>query len=115
MNDNLLDCIDWEHLRHLSDGDAEFELELLQMFVEDAQIHLDDIKTAIASSDYIGLAREAHYIKGASANVGAELMRERAADLERQAREHEIADAATLLSELEVFLKRIQTFVNSKL
>ncbi len=113
MNKNTLDFIDWEHLHHLSDGDADFEMELLQMFAEDAQIHLVDIRSAIENSDYSQVSREAHYIKGASANVGAEILREKAEELEQQAHQNQIADAPKLLSELEAFLKRIQEFVNS--
>ena len=31
--------IDWQHLHQLSESNPEFELELLQIFVEDAQFH----------------------------------------------------------------------------
>ncbi|MEW5860087.1 MAG: response regulator, partial [Cyanobacteriota bacterium] len=40
--------IDWESLHQLSNGDTEFELELLEVFVADVAIHLEKTKVAIA-------------------------------------------------------------------
>ncbi|MEH2432792.1 MAG: hypothetical protein V7K25_00775 [Nostoc sp.] len=40
--------IDWKRLHQLSENNSEFELELLQIFVEDIQPRLEGIKIAIA-------------------------------------------------------------------
>ncbi|MHC5597009.1 MAG: hypothetical protein ACYTXC_13880 [Nostoc sp.] len=50
-------AIDWEHLHQLSENNTEFELELLQMFQEDSQGHLESIKAAIATQDFEQIAR----------------------------------------------------------
>ncbi|MEH2239330.1 MAG: response regulator [Nostoc sp.] len=57
--------IDWERLHQLSENDPEFELELLQIFVEDIQPRLEVMRIAIAAHDFEQLAREIHQIKGA--------------------------------------------------
>ncbi|WP_442936470.1 ATP-binding protein [Nostoc sp.] len=103
--------IDWERLHQLSENNPEFELELLQIFVEDMQPRLEIIKIAIADSDYEQLALQTHQIKGASANVGATTMHLAAQKLEQLAYNQERRDIANLIFELEEFVKRIQEFL----
>ena len=55
--------IDWESLHQLSNGDTEFELELLEVFVANVAIHLEKTRVAIASKDFQKLEREAHHLK----------------------------------------------------
>nr|WP_322658057.1 ATP-binding protein [Dendronalium sp. ChiSLP03b]MDZ8204346.1 ATP-binding protein [Dendronalium sp. ChiSLP03b] len=104
--------IDWKHLHQISENDPEFELNLLEMFVEDMQNRLEITKAAIAANDFEQLAREAHQIKGASGNVGATTMHLAAEKLEQLARNQECRGAANLISELEDFIKRIQEFLS---
>jgi hypothetical protein len=66
--------IDWKRLHQLSENNSEFELELLQMFVEDIQPRLEILKIAIADNNYEQIAIQIHQIKGASANIGATTM-----------------------------------------
>jgi histidine phosphotransfer protein HptB len=103
--------INLEHLHQLSEGDTDFELELLQVFVEDTQSHLDAVRSAIATNDYLTLEREAHQIKGASGNVGAEMMQALARELERQAQTQELIDPSDSLSKLEQYLNQVKTFM----
>ncbi|MEH2239331.1 response regulator [Nostoc sp.] len=106
--------IDWERLHQLSENDSEFELELLQIFVEDIQPRLEVMRIAIAAHDFEQLAREAHQIKGASANVGATTMHLAAEKLEQLAHNQERRGTTNIISELEEFLKRIQEFLKCK-
>ena len=111
-NGNSLD-LDWEHLHEISDGDADFEIELLQMFVEDAQTHIDAVKEAVEENDWQKLGREAHHIKGASANVGAKPMQLAAEKLEQMVHQQQEGFSDVLL-ELEAFLHQIEELLNSK-
>ncbi|WP_414541923.1 response regulator [Nostoc sp. CCY0012] len=104
--------IDWEHLHQLSENNTEFELELLQIFVEDSQLHLAATKAAIASLDFQQLAREAHNLKGSSANIGAISMQQAAEKLEQLSHQQQCAGTSELIAELESFVKEIQTFLN---
>ena len=103
--------IDWERLHQLSENNPEFELELLQIFVEDIQPRLEVIKIAITAHDFGQIAREAHQIKGASANVGATTMHLAAEKLEQLAYNQERRGTTNFISELEEFVKRIQKFL----
>nr|WP_290223088.1 response regulator [Trichocoleus desertorum] len=102
--------IDWDHLHQMSDNSYEFELELLTIFVEDTQVHLKAIKTAIAESNFWEIEQAAHHIKGASANVGAKTMQVAAAQIEQQARQQKSEDSTQLLTEIEEALIQIDKF-----
>ena len=103
--------IDWEHLHQMSDSSYEFELELLTIFVEDTQVHLKAVKTAIAESNFWEIEQAAHHIKGASANVGAKTMQVAAAQIEQQARQQKLEGSTQLLAEIEQALTQIGKFI----
>ncbi|MEH1820339.1 MAG: ATP-binding protein [Nostoc sp.] len=103
--------IDWERLHQLSENNREFELELLQIFVEDIQPRLEIIKIAIATHDFEQIALQIHQIKGSSANMGVTTMRLAAEKIEQLAYDQERRGTTDLIVELEEFLKRIQEFL----
>ncbi|WP_375501089.1 ATP-binding protein [uncultured Nostoc sp.] len=107
--------IDWKRLHQLSENNSEFELELLQLFVEDIQPRLEVIKIAIATHDYNQLALETHQIKGASTNMGVTTMYLAAEKLEQLAINQERRGTTNLIFELEEFVKRIQEFLSRTL
>ncbi|BAZ14765.1 multi-sensor hybrid histidine kinase [Calothrix sp. NIES-4071] len=111
VNDSLELSIDWEHLHQLSENNPEFELELLQIFVEDTQPRLEAVKLAIELLDFEQVSRQAHHLKGASANVGATVMQKAAEKLEQLAQKNERRGTADLILDLEAFVNRIQTFL----
>ncbi|MGI2902719.1 GAF domain-containing protein [Tolypothrix sp. VBCCA 56010] len=106
--------IDWEHLHQLSENNAEFELELLQIFVEDIQPRLEAVKQAIEKSDFEKIAHEAHHLKGASANIGATAMHLAAETLEQLSQKFERRGTDKLITEFEEFVNRIQLYLISK-
>ena len=103
--------LNWEHLHQLFEGNTEFELELLQMFVEDAQIHLETLEVAIATNNCQQVMKSAHHLKGASGNVGATAMYLSAEKLERLASRQQLEGATDLLADLDRFFNRLQTFL----
>lgn len=86
---SLVGAIDRDLLQRLSEGDIEFERELLETYVEDVQICLKKLEVALTGSDWQTASEIAHQLKGASGNVGAVGMAELAAQLERQAQRQE--------------------------
>ncbi|MHC5728758.1 MAG: response regulator, partial [Nostoc sp.] len=106
--------IDWERLHQLSENNPQFELELLQMFVEDIQLRIEVVKIAIATHDFQELALQAHQIKGASGNMGVTTIYLVAQKLEQFARNQERRGTTNFVLELEEFVKRIQEFLISK-
>ncbi|WP_334916933.1 hybrid sensor histidine kinase/response regulator [Nostoc sp.] len=103
--------IDWERLHKLSENNPEFELELLQIFIEDIQPRLEAVKIAIASHDFDQIALQSHQIKGASVNIGATTMHLLAEKLEQLAYNQEDRGTNNLILGLEEFVKRIQEFL----
>ncbi|WP_234711142.1 Hpt domain-containing protein [Nostoc punctiforme] len=69
---------------------------------------------AIASDDFGQIAREAHHLKGASANVGATAMYLVADKLEKLAYEQELRDATNLVLESKEFINSMQDFLTRK-
>lgn len=105
--------IDWHQLHQLSDGNEEFERELLQIFFVETKTRLQLLEAAIATQDYDTLQYLAHQIKGASGNVGLREMWQTAAQLEQDARRREITHSQTLLAHLVTSLLTIQAFLDS--
>ena len=104
-------AIDWEHLHRISGNDTEFELHLLRICLEDIKPRLEIIIAAIASHDFRQILREAHHLKGASANIGATAMYLAADKLEQLAYHQELKDTTNLILELKEFVNCIQDFL----
>jgi HPt (histidine-containing phosphotransfer) domain-containing protein len=110
MNDRI--DIDWERLHQISEDDTEFELELLTMLAEDVKLHIEDLRQAVTNGDAEAIAHEAHYIKGASANVGVNRIANLAKQLEQLAREQNLADAPThLVEQMAVEVGNLETYL----
>jgi CheY-like chemotaxis protein/HPt (histidine-containing phosphotransfer) domain-containing protein len=109
---SLDSLIDWNHLHLLCDDNEEFELELLETFVIDAQPRLRAIETAIATQNFRCLEQEAHHIKGASANLGLRGMQAAANDLEQQANHKRLeSNVLERLTELQRSLNSIRAYL----
>ncbi len=104
--------IDFEQLHQLSGQDPEFELELLQLFIEDSLTQLEILGTAIANQDTESIRNIAHYLKGASANLGANSMYRSAFQLETAARDQQLDNAESFFVELKVGLNQVQDYVS---
>lgn len=102
---------DWQQLRQLAGGDADFEVELLKMFLTDAQESLRQLERAIAAKDIQTIEDAAHSLRGASANVGASALANTAFQLEQTARSGKITDTRKLLQQLSAHCQRIQAQV----
>jgi HPt (histidine-containing phosphotransfer) domain-containing protein len=112
MND-LID-IDWEQLHQVSEDDPEFELELLTMLAEDVKIHIEDLRRAVVEGDAIGIGHEAHYIKGASANVGIVSITALAKQIEHLAREQQLSSINPLIAQMAIDLGHLETYLATR-
>ncbi|MBF2027445.1 MAG: response regulator [Oscillatoriales cyanobacterium C42_A2020_001] len=109
-----LPLINWEHLHQICDGNEEFELELLETFAQDAQIHLAEMDLAISTCNCLTLEQKAHYIKGASANTGITRMYLAATELEIQARQQNLDAVSLQFITLQDTLKELWAFLTGK-
>jgi HPt (histidine-containing phosphotransfer) domain-containing protein len=79
---DLLDLTTLRNLVELDDGAYGLVLEMIAIFREDTPRRIQDILTAAAEGDAEELSRAGHALKGGAGALGAEAMRNIAADLE---------------------------------
>jgi HPt (histidine-containing phosphotransfer) domain-containing protein len=114
MNQQSNSPIDLEHLNQISEGDVEFELEVLHLYIEDISERIDKVREAIANSDRSELMRQAHHIKGSSGNVGALKMQSLAVQVEKLDQNHSQAQALQIIDDMIDSMKAVELFVNEK-
>ncbi|WP_460201585.1 Hpt domain-containing protein [Scytonema sp. NUACC21] len=74
---------------------------------------MEAAKVAIATSDFQLFAKEAHHLKGSSANVGAKAIHQIAEQLEQLARFQDFRGTSQLISQLEESIFRLQAFLKN--
>jgi HPt (histidine-containing phosphotransfer) domain-containing protein len=109
----MTDVLDLSNLNEAYDGDREGIAELLEESLEYIARTQLEMRAALASGDASALAKSAHSLKGASANVGANAIRSVSAQIESDAKFGELAGVASLLDELEVALGVLREAVAS--
>jgi PAS domain S-box-containing protein len=63
--------VDFDALREVTGGDADFERELVEVFLASGDRELTALLAALSASDLRSVQRHAHGLKGASANMRA--------------------------------------------
>ncbi len=93
-------------------GDEELANEIFGEFLEDVPIKFSAIKEALEKGDALSAQRQAHTLKGASANVGAVALQEMAHHIEVAGEAGDLAKAGSLVPQLheqfEVLKKLIE-------
>lgn len=106
--------IDWSYLQEISDGDQDFERELLQQFVQTIAPQIKSLKTAIASQDFQQTESIAHYIKGSSVSVGIQSLESLTSELERQGHSQKFDQANQLLAKIEETFSRVKALIDDR-
>lgn len=104
-------AIDWNQLTQLSEGNREFEMELMKLFFVETKTLLTLLADAIALQDIRQVEYIGHQLKGSSGNMGFRAMSQIAGQLEQQARQQNLNLASSLLQELTQWILEIQNFV----
>ena len=94
-------------------GDASLRAEIVQMFLEDCPVRVEEIRAAVASGDAAALVSSAHALKGSAAYLSASIVRGRAADLERLGREQRLTDAPAILAQLDAAVAAVITALHN--
>ena len=84
-----------------ADGDRELLSELIEMYLVQSKQDLGEIEAAISSKDAKRLEFVAHSLKGASATIAAERVREQAYRMEKIGASGALAEAPALLQQLK--------------
>ena len=104
-------AIDWNQLTQLSEGNREFEVELMKLFFVETKTLLTLLADAIALEDIRQVEYIGHQLKGSSGNLGFRAMSQIASQLEQQARQQNLNLASSLLQELTHWILEIQNFI----
>jgi PAS domain S-box-containing protein len=107
--------LNYEEALERCGGDAEFLYEMLQEFLELSKDQLKQMAGAIEAANAEELTREAHSIKGASANLGADEVSRVASELELCGKQEQLENAGSLLEELTNQFRELNAFVNQSL
>jgi len=83
------------------EGDNELAQIVFAAFLEDVPLQIQALKKLLADRDDAGSARQAHSIRGASANVGGELLGKLAAEIEKAADAGDWHSVITRMDELD--------------
>ncbi|MCA9772115.1 MAG: Hpt domain-containing protein [Myxococcales bacterium] len=99
-------------LRRVGD-DPELLAELVELFLEECPTHLAAVRAAIADSNAEALEHEAHAMKGAAGNVGADGVQAAARRMEVMGRSRMLDGAAPALGALEDAVELARTTLTS--
>jgi HPt (histidine-containing phosphotransfer) domain-containing protein len=88
--------------------DAELLEELLTLFVDSSAGDLANLRAAVEAGDADQVVRASHSIKGASASLGLETIREVALAMETDARAGSVAVAAEKMDALTALLEEVK-------
>ncbi len=111
--------IDLAHFETFTDGDHALEKELLDLFFEQAELSLVELKESLADNNNDSWGKAAHRLKGAAANLGAAPLAEACKNAEDgyeetpPNKEAMLATIQKTLEELQNFLKTRGNDVNS--
>jgi CheY-like chemotaxis protein/HPt (histidine-containing phosphotransfer) domain-containing protein len=81
---------------------------LVEIFLSDIPQRIQALEQALETSDVTGVVRQAHTIKGSSANVGGEALRALALEMEKTAKGGDLNAVRTRMNDLRVEFHRLQ-------
>ncbi|MEE8416223.1 MAG: response regulator, partial [Desulfobacterales bacterium] len=92
------------------EGDKELVLDLLNEFLENVKDQIETIRRGISVGDAEIVRKEAHSIKGGSANLTAHDLSNVSFELERIGRSGALEEGVVVLEKLENEFRRLETF-----
>jgi len=100
-------------LDEITEGDSEFAHELIAVFVSSCEQSLTELRQELAAGDGAGLARAAHKLKGASANIHAVPLRDLCAELETHAAEMTVAQRTSVVDAIQAASQTAVAYLNA--
>ena len=96
---NIIDISVIEGLREI--GDQEFVSELIEMFLQQSDEIMKEIKISCEKKDADSLSKSSHKLKGSCLNLGAVDMSKICQDIEQNTRENNLNDIDNKVNSLE--------------
>ncbi len=104
-----------EQYRDLQDeGDPDIVTELIDTFFTDVPNRLNGIREAVSSKNPTQLEREAHNLKGSSANLGAHALSAISFELEKRGKTSDLDGAEAMVDKLEEEFERVHSFLEKE-
>jgi PAS domain S-box-containing protein len=94
-------------------GDADLFQQIAGVFLEDAPVQMAAVRDALVKPDAKTAERVAHALKGASANLGGDRLREAAKAVEMAAKAGDLEKAGALFSRMEDEFLALKTALES--
>lgn len=95
--------------------DRDLAIVIAKGFIEDIPKQLDLLRGFIDAEDAVSAERQAHSIKGASANLGGEDLRKLAYQMEKAGKKQDLRFIAENIQELEIQFYRLKEEMEKKL
>ena len=92
--------LDLSYLREMSGDNAEFIIEMIDVFKEQTPLYMADLQDAVSKRDWMRVSGCAHKIKPTFAYLGREDAKEHMQNIEHAAREANV-DEAEIISACE--------------
>ncbi len=104
--------VDERRLHEASGGSDEFEIDLLELLVNDGRVRIRSLIEAIAAGDAVAARHEAHTLKGSSGSVGADTLSSVARDAEERCTKGELS--AIPVESLQEELDRVADYLRNR-
>ena len=92
-------------------NDEDIVRDILESFLADLPLQLQDLGDALVSSDATRFRNRAHTIKGAAGNIGATAIFQTASEAEQLAKNQQLAEAKNLVHKLSVQFEEFRQVV----
>jgi HPt (histidine-containing phosphotransfer) domain-containing protein len=103
--------IDLARIESIAAGDRAFAIELLRTYVASTQQSLGALRAALTPLDRKTIAHEAHKLKGASGNVGANRLQLLARQVETSVNRLDERALKLALDTMDIEAQRVQAFI----
>ncbi|MDQ5909219.1 MAG: hypothetical protein QG599_1314 [Pseudomonadota bacterium] len=101
-------------MRELLIGDEELMRVVTKRFLSDVPEQIEVLRGCLETGDAVGAERQAHTIKGASANVGGERLRMAAFAIEKAVRSGDLRTAREGVAELAAQFDQLKALMNNR-
>jgi len=102
-------------LKEVAGDDVEFMAELIEAFLQSGAETLEELDAALAAGNTDGIARAAHKLKGACANLRIDGLAQMTFELEERAREGQTADWAAEIERIKTEYQRVSDALQGEL
>jgi len=109
----MSDLIDYESAMERLGNDHEFFIELLQELVGQIDLNLELMRTAIQDNRLNELSRQAHGLKGASANLSVTGLTKLFEQLEKESKAGFLSNPDQILLEIESLKEQLKQYIGT--